>query len=229
MSRTLPALAALLVVPAAWGQLAVSALSGMVNHIEGQVTLAGDLLRPKFAQFPQVAPGVTLATQDGRAEVLLTPGVFLRLGENSSFKMISNKLTDSQVELLSGSAMIEVQELLKDNSVTIVRGDTKVNLLKPGLYRFDDDPVRLRVYDGKAQVANGSGFLTVTKGHETDLGVVLASAKFRTKDTDALYDWSAYRAGLVAQANIPAARAASTSGYRAYNSSWAYIDRKSVV
>jgi hypothetical protein len=224
MSRTLPALAALLVVPAAWGQLAVSALSGMVNHIEGQVTLAGDTLRPKFAQFPQVAQGVTLATQDGRAEVLLSPGVFLRLGENSSFKMISNKLTDSQVELLTGAAIIEVQELLKDNSVTIVRGDAKVSLLKPGLYRFDDDPARLRVYDGKAQVANGSGFLTVTKGHETNLGAaVLAEAKFKLKDTDALYEWSAYRAALVAQANIPAARAANTSGYRASSSSWAYI------
>src|SRR5947208_3333587 len=130
MQRFAAALAVFM-IPAAWGQLAVSARSGMVNHLEGKVTLADEPLKLRFGQFPEVATGVTLAAEDGRAEVLLSPGVFLRLDEHSFFKMISNKLTDSQVELTHGAALVEVQELLKDNSVAVVVGTSKVSLLKP--------------------------------------------------------------------------------------------------
>ncbi len=221
MSRLAPALV-FLAIPAAWGQLAVSARSGMVNHLEGKVTMGGEPLKLRFGQFPEVAPGMTLAAEDGRAEVLLTPGVFLRLDERSSFRMISNKLTDSQVELLTGAALVEVQELLKDNSVTILVGSSKVDLLKPGLYRFDADPARLRVYDGKAQVEAGSGFVTVTKGRETALGAVPEPFKFNQKDRDELYVWTQYRAQLVAQANIISARTATTKGFQMGSSSWAY-------
>ncbi len=52
--------------------------------------------------------GQTLATEDARAEVLLTPGVFLRLGSHSSFKMVSNLLSDTRLEVLSGTAIVEV-------------------------------------------------------------------------------------------------------------------------
>ena len=222
MSRSFLAAAALLAIPAAWGQLAVSARSGMVNHLEGQVTLGGDPLKLRFGQFPEVANGMTLASEDGRAEVLLSPGVFLRLDEHSSFKMISNKLTDSQVEITSGAALVEVQEILKDNNVTILVGESKVNLLKPGLYRFDADPARLRVFDGKAQIAVASGFVTVTKGHESTLGPVPAEFKFNMKDHDDLYVWTQFRAQLVAQANLVSARTATSKGFQMGSSSWAY-------
>ena len=45
------------------------------------------------------------------AEILLTPGVFLRVAENSSIKMISSRLIDTRVDLLSGSILIECAEL----------------------------------------------------------------------------------------------------------------------
>jgi len=226
MFKSLPASAVVLIMPlmttAAWGQLAVSARSGMVNHLEGQVTLADAPLKLRFGQFPEVAPGLSLAAEDGRAEVLLNPGVFLRLDDHSSFKMISNKLTDSRVEITKGAALVEVQELLKDNNVVILAGTSKVTLLKPGLYRFDAEPARLRVYDGKAQVEAGSGFVTVTKGRESALGGVPATFKFNLKDRDELYTWTQYRAQLVAQANIVSARTSTAQGYQMGSSSWAY-------
>src|SRR5580698_1848377 len=91
----------------AWAQSVISAHSGVIHYVEGQVTLDDTAVQPKFAEFPDVKQGQTLAAQDGRAEVLLTPGVFLRLAENSSFRMVSNKLSDTRVEVLSGNAMIE--------------------------------------------------------------------------------------------------------------------------
>src|SRR5919204_112804 len=43
--------------------------------------------------------GDELSTDAGKAEVLLTPGVFLRLGSNTQIHMISPSLVDTQFEL----------------------------------------------------------------------------------------------------------------------------------
>jgi hypothetical protein len=43
--------------------------------------------------------GESLTTGNGKAEVLLTPGVFLRVGSDSLVKMISPSLTNTDVSL----------------------------------------------------------------------------------------------------------------------------------
>src|SRR5579862_4487240 len=138
----------------AWGQRAISAHSGMVNYVEGNATLDNKDLDPKFTELPEVKNRSVLATDQGRAEVLLTPGAFLRLSENSSFRMISNSLWDTRVEVVSGTAMVEVDELLKDNAITVQYGEAQIALLKKGLYRVDasGDTGSLKVYDGEARV-----------------------------------------------------------------------------
>src|SRR5512143_2442912 len=123
----------LALVPAAWAQAVISAHSGMVNFVEGDVRIAGQPVKRDCAIFPDVKIGQTLSTQMGRAEVLLTPGVFLRLDQHTSFRMISNKLTDTQVEILSGSALIEASEILKNNRIAVKMGDAETLLLKTGL------------------------------------------------------------------------------------------------
>ena len=55
--------------------------------------------------------------------MLLTPGVFLRVGENSAFRMVTNRLIDTRLQFLSGSAVVEAEEIGKDNSVTVVYKD----------------------------------------------------------------------------------------------------------
>lgn len=133
----------------AWAQSVISAHSGVIQYTEGQVKLDGQTVQMKASEFPDVKTGQTLAAEDGRAEILLTPGVFLRIAENSSFKMVSNKLSDTRIEMLNGSAMFEVGELLQDNAITVMFKGTQIELTKKGLYRIDADPGRLRVYDGK--------------------------------------------------------------------------------
>ena len=97
----------------------VSTSPGMIHYVEGCVLLDGQPVQPKFAEFPDVKIDHTLTTEDGRAEVLLTPGAFLRLKENSAVRMISNRLSDTVVEVLAGSALFEVDDFYKDNAVTI--------------------------------------------------------------------------------------------------------------
>ncbi len=80
----------------------------------------------------------------------MTPGVFLRVGENSSVRMVANKLTDTRVEMISGSALVECAEVMKDNMVTFIFRNKTVSLQKRGLFRIDTDPPTLKVYDGEA-------------------------------------------------------------------------------
>jgi hypothetical protein len=142
---------AVLFLGTASAQSVISAHSGVIQYVEGSVLLDGKQVAPKFAEFPDVKTGQTLAADDGRAEVLLTPGVFLRLAENSSFRMASNKLSDTRIEILTGSVLVEVGELLPDNVITLQFHDAQVALLKKGLYRVDADSAALRVYNGEAR------------------------------------------------------------------------------
>src|SRR6516162_5828324 len=75
---------------------------GTVNYVEGQVSLNGQALQAQSAGSPAgsvVEPGQTLTTTNGKVEVLLTPGVFLRLGDNSQARMLTNGLADVEVAL----------------------------------------------------------------------------------------------------------------------------------
>lgn len=199
---------------AAWGQSVISAHSGVIHYIEGQVTVDGAAIHPKSTEFPDIKPDQVLATEDGRAEILLTPGVFLRLPENSSVRMISNSLADTRIEIVSGSALFEVGQLLRNNAIAAKVQDVEIALPKPGLYRIDADPARLRVYDGEARVTAAAGSIEVKRGREIALDApTLETRNFDAKSTDAFYRWSARRSEYVAAANVIAAKTASNSGY----------------
>src|SRR5215475_550439 len=193
MLRKTPIALTLLAAASGWGQSVISAHSGVIHLAEGQVAVDGKEVRQKFGEFGDVKTGQTLATQEGRAEVLLTPGVFLRVNENSSFRMVRNKLDDTRIELLSGSSMVQVSELLEDNSITLLFHDATIALAKKGLYRLDADHGVLRVYEGEARVTSADANVTARKGREVQLDQQLTAKNFDTKDTDAFYRWNERR------------------------------------
>jgi hypothetical protein len=212
----------MLAAGSAWGQSAISARSGMVHYVEGRVLLDGKAIEPKFGEFPQVNNEQTLATEEGRVEVLLTPGVFLRMAEGSSFKMLSNRLSDTALKIVSGSALLEVDELLKDNAITIHFKDASIELVKHGLFRFDADLSRMRVYDGEAQVTMGERTVAAHKGKQIAFGETLEASNFDTRDTDPFYRWASRRSEYIATANVSAARSASSMGLVSNSGSWAW-------
>lgn len=230
MLKRLPLAILLVGATSAWGQQVISAHSGVIHFVEGQVTLEGQAVNPKFGEFPEVKNGQTLAAEDGRAEVLLTPGVILRIAENSSFQMVSNNRSDTRLSVLTGSAIVEVGELMASNAITVIYNGAHIELVKRGLYRIDSDPGKLRVYDGEARVTAGTQTLLARKGREVLLGAVLDMSGFDTKDTDAFMRWASRRSEYLAQANVSSARSASGLGYSgsSYGSgmlgtgSWAY-------
>src|SRR2546426_5859219 len=172
----------------ALAQSVISAKSGLVDYVEGRVLLDGKPVEVKITVFPEIKENMEFRTEDGRAEVLLNPGVFLRLGENSAIRMVSNKLSDSRVEFLSGSAIVESSGELaqKDDSVTILYKSAAVHLRKKGIYRFDSEPAQLRVFSGEAEVEAGSNVLIVRAGKMVAFDGAVAVEKFKAKEGDAL-------------------------------------------
>src|ERR1700748_2127879 len=73
-------------------QSIVSAHSGTLHYFEGDVSIDGTPVQSQKARFQEIREQGVLRTGLGRAEVLLTPGVFLRVGENSAIKVLANRL-----------------------------------------------------------------------------------------------------------------------------------------
>lgn len=196
----------------ALAQTIISAKSGMIHYVEGRVALDGKQVEPKFGEFPQMKENSVLRTEAGRAEVLLSPGVFLRMGENGGLRLISDRLVDTRLELLSGSILIECAQILKGNNLTVAFRDASISLKEDGLYRIDAEPGELRVYDGAAVVESAGQILTVKRGKALALDGSLVARKFDPKVGDSLYRWTKRRADYIAMANISSAKALHEAG-----------------
>ena len=142
---------------------------GMINYTEGQVLLNGNTIGSRSIGRAEAEPGDVLQTHQGRAEMLLTPGVFLRLGQNSAVKMIDPSIIDTQVELQQGKAMIEVDQIARENHLNVVTNGVETRLEKNGIYEFHANPGLLAVYDGQAVVSADDRSVEVKKGHELPL------------------------------------------------------------
>jgi len=213
MAGFLAVILALCAIPAL-AQPVISAKSGLISYVEGKVYLGDQIVEPSPTHFSDVKENAEVRTAEGRAEVLLTPGVVLRLGENSSFKMLTNRLIDTRLELLTGSAVVEADEIAKDTNVTLVCKDGTVSLDKKGLYRFDAAPARLKVFEGLASAQVAGQNVEVASGKMLGLGGTIASVeKFDKADTDSLDNWSQRRGELVAMANVSAAKQVHDLGF----------------
>ena len=205
----------------AFAQYVISAHSGVVQSVDGSAYLNDQPVQPKFGQFPDIKENQEFRTEEGRAEILLTPGVFLRLGENSSIRMASNKLTDTRVEVLRGSVMVECDDVqkndAKDNAIMLLYKDNSMLLVKHGLYRVDADPARFQVYDGEAIVKGNSGQVTLKSGKETALNGVLMAENFDKKAADDLYLWSSQRSSYLAKASASSAMTLRNAGGGSYS------------
>jgi hypothetical protein len=196
---------------------------GTINYVEGQVRLDGQMLAPNSISGGSAAvePGRVLETQQGRAEVLLTPGVFLRLGDNSAIRMDSPALTNTQVTVLRGQAMVEVDQLYKENNIRVQVNGATATLLKMGVYAFDASPAKIEVFDGEARVNTGDRQKTVKQGHQAFLnGGTLQEAKFNRDMRNDLYMWSNLRSEYLSEASVASARTyvADTGGW--YGGGW---------
>jgi hypothetical protein len=206
------ALTPLLALPAL-AQSVISAHSGLIHFADGSVFLDDQRVEQKSGKFDQIKNGSELRTGDGRVEVLLTPGTFLRMGANSAIRMISNQLEDTRVELLNGSAVLdEGSDTLANTSVTVLYNLDQVHIKKPGRYRFDSEPPQVKVETGDAEVTAADGqSVEAGAGYAVAFEGKLAARKLLGDSNDGLDSWSSARDHSVADSNLQAAASSDLS------------------
>jgi hypothetical protein len=186
-------------------QAAQPARPGAVNYVEGNAFLDGRQLSPQSVGSADLNAGQELTTEHGKAEILLTPGVFLRIDENSAVKMISPEIMQTRVEIEHGRAALEVDELHKENNLEVTTAGVDTHITKTGYYEFNADQPMVMVFKGEAQVDAGNGKFEKVKGSHQMALVEGAHAKSDKFDTDnaqgALYQWSSLRSRYLAEQN----------------------------
>jgi uncharacterized membrane protein YgcG len=180
---------------------------GIVNYVEGAVFVKGRQIGHRDVGVAGIDRGEVLSTETGKEEMLLTPGVFLRLDDHSEVKMISPDLTKTQVELVKGRAAVEVDEIYPQNDLEILDAGVVTQLVKPGFYEFNTNPSIALVFVGKAAVEVGPGKYKEVKNHHEfalaeGVGAQQKPADFDTRRAqDEFYNWSILRSQYLAEAN----------------------------
>jgi FecR protein len=207
-------LAGLTVIPAL---AADSALPGTVNYVEGKAAIGDQALNSKSVGSAQLEPGASLVTNTGKAEILLTPGVFLRVNDDSAVQLVSGALTNTEIRVERGSVLVEVDELHKENNLRVIDNGATTQLKKTGVYEFDADHAQVLVFKGEAEVQEGDQHQKVKGGHE----VTFSDAKLKSTgfdkdryDKSDLYKFSSLRSQYLSEASADAA------GYNV-NAAWA--------
>lgn len=215
VSKLLPVVSALVLamfipgIGSAQNQNSRPAQPGAINYLEGQASIANQQINQNSVGSVQLQAGQILNTQAGKVEVLLVPGTFLRVDENSSVKMVNPGLADTELEIDKGRAMVEATDINKNNDIRVDQNGVTTRILKNGLYDFDANQSTIRVFKGKAEVLLNDK--KIDFGQEREL-VLNANGKSKAKDFDArnyeddFFRWSALRSGYLSEASVDQAR-----------------------
>jgi hypothetical protein len=170
-------------------QFLVSTKAGLVNYVQGSATI-------KAAT--SVHAGEIIGTGPGGAvELLLNPGSYLRMGENTKVVLERVELYDIAVRILEGSMVIEANGFNKDLPLKVTTGDLKMDVIKDGIYLFADGKVV--VVDGK--IRDASNGLVYGKGHQISNDQGYRAQKVKTFTTG-LELWSQKRDAEISRANL---------------------------
>jgi hypothetical protein len=201
----------------------ISAKAGGVNTVVGTVRVTRKDQQPQvLTKTDNLAAGETVTTaSSSNAEILLNPGSYFRLGENSEFEFEDISLDHLRVRLMKGSAIIEATGVADmDLGIKVATEHGEFTILRSGVYRVDVRPgfAEMAVRKGRASfgpnktdIVKGGKVVTLTNG-------VVAVAKLK-KDKDAFDAWSKQRAELLAQANLKLMNR-SFNGYLSSFSGW---------
>lgn len=186
----------------------ISAEAGGVNMVSGDVLVVrkGETDQEELTSTDDLRSGDRVITgQDGRVEVLLNPGSYLRVAEDSEFELADASLDRLLIRLTKGSAIVEASggdgvEL----SINIKTPQTEALITRGGVYRFNvnsNHTTEIIVHKGRVQY--GAGLTERLRGGRKALigGGLAQLASTSKKDHDEFDLWSKQRAELLARAN----------------------------
>jgi hypothetical protein len=187
----------------------ISAKAGGINAITGSATVSsrGESDWQQLMVTDDLNSGDRVRTDgDGRVEILLNPGAYLRLGGNSEVELIDNSLANLEFKLLRGTAIVEATgaDGLELN-IGISTPHTHLAIVRQGLYRLNvvpDDATELIVRKGRVILSDSH---TKVKGGNKVIfnatNVSVAKLTDADKKKDDVENWSKERAETLAKAN----------------------------
>ena len=208
----------------------ISARAGGVNVVTGRATLRphGNSESRLLTIKEDLETGDIVSTGlDGRVEMLLNPGSYMRVGENSEFELTDSSLDNLEVRLIRGTAIVEVTGADDaDLFIGITTPHTRMSIIRRGLYRdnvMPGDATELIVRKGRV-ILEGSH--TKVKGGNK---VVFSSGSFsvaKLQDADkkdSFESWSKDRAQTLAKANSQVSRRTLTTLAASFRHDWGYF------
>lgn len=228
---------------AANAQYLISTKAGFVNRTEGKVFIqrqdSEDGKRGRVSQGTQMRDGDRIISEDNsRVEILLSPGSYLRLDQNSEVLAVNTALDQIRFELLKGSASAEIstgQEqgaaISRKTPLEIVTPHGVASIAKDGLYRFDvvENNTLVQVRQGELFIGDRSQVLADnavkigrSKAVKLNNSPINKSdiAKLNKDSADQFDAWCFGRAQTLMAANISALRRSRTMS--ALNYGWLY-------
>lgn len=190
----------------------ISAKAGGINAITGRAAVhsRGNGDWQQLSITDDLNAGDRVRTDlDGRVEILLNPGSYLRVGGNSEVELMDNTLENLEVRLLRGTAIVEATgaDGLELN-IGISTPHTKLAIVRQGLYRLNvipGDATELIVRKGRVILSDSH---TKVKGGNkvvfsaTNVSVAkLTKEEKKLKDKEEVDVWSKARAETLAKAN----------------------------
>ncbi|HVQ38500.1 MAG TPA: FecR family protein, partial [Pyrinomonadaceae bacterium] len=206
----------------------ISAKAGGVNAVTGRATMRahGQSEWQQLTIKEDLEAGDIVKTgTDGRIEMLLNPGSYLRIGENSEVELSDNSLQNLEVRLIRGTAIVEATGF--DGAallINITTPHTRMAIVRKGLYRVSvvpGDATELIVRKGRVML-DGS-HTKVDGGNKVVFsGTSFSVAKLRDteKRQDDLEAWSKDRSKTIAQANRGFNRRDMSLAMLGFNSGW---------
>lgn len=221
----------------------ISTKSGFVNRTEGKVFIqradSEDGSKGRASLGTQMRDGDSVITEaDSFAELLLSPGSYLRLNEKSEVRAVNTAFGEIRFELVKGSAIAEVataneqvSNINKNSPLEIVTPHGTVSIAKDGIYRLDtiNENTLVQVRQGELFIGDRNQFLAgkatkIGRGNAIKLtgGTVAKTdiAKVNKDASDRFDSWSFNRANTLMAANISALRRSRTMS--SLNYGWIY-------
>ena len=188
-----------------WGQVRSAFLLNSFWGRPPQYSVAGGNRWLLTAGHKLNAGGRLKTLENGRAELLLNPGSYLRLAESSLVRFIRTGYATMKFEILGGEIILEsaaFNPTIHSLSISTPAGDFQV--AAKGLYRLSLDPrLRVSVYKGALEwMGNNRKRRRLEAGRSYQVEAAtsrLHSGKLRKKD--ALNQWSKKRARQLAKSN----------------------------
>jgi hypothetical protein len=204
----------------------ISAKAGGINAITGgaSVNSRGDSGWQQLMVTDDLNSGDRVRTAyDGRVEILLNPGSYLRLGVNSEVELLDNSLANLEVRLLRGTAIVEATgaDGLELN-IGISTPHTRLVIVRQGLYRLNvvpEDATELIVRKGRVILSDSH--TKVKGGNKVVFSATNVSVAKLNKEEKKIEDgvdiWSKERGKSLAKANSRITDRMLNSALTSYN------------